>query len=145
MPYALLILGILAGLYGLYMFFLNATPKQTVTMATTVITGALALALLLLALTGRLPLAIAILAALWPIGLSVWKSSRKRRPAATPGAKPMSRAEALDILGLPEPASAEDINDAYKRLMMKLHPDQQGSEWMAAKLNEARDFLIGKP
>jgi hypothetical protein len=142
MPYALLILGILAGLYGLYMFFLNATPKQTVTMAVTVMTGVLALALLLLALTGRLPVAIGILAALWPIGLSVWKSSRKRRPAAAPAAKPMSRAEALDILGLSEPASAEDINEAYKRLMMKLHPDRQGSEWMAAKLNEARDFLL---
>lgn len=140
MPYALLVLGVLAGLYGLYLFFLNATPKQTVTMVTTVMTGVLALALLLLAVTGRLPVAIGILAALWPIGLSIWRKSRKK--PARKAEKPMGRAEALEILGLSDPASADDINEAYKRLMLKFHPDQQGSDWMAAKLNEARDFLL---
>lgn len=143
MPYLLLVLGVLAGLYGLYTFFMNASPKQAGTMVLTLLTGVLALALLFLAVTGRLPVAIGILVALWPIGLNIWKKSRQKRQKAapTPG-KPMSRAEALDILGLSDPASPDDINEAYKRLMLKLHPDRQGSDWMAAKLNEARDFLL---
>ncbi len=143
MPYLLFALGILAGLYGLYTFFMNATPKQAGTMVATILTGILALALLFLALTGRLPVAIGILAALWPIGFSIWKKSRqKQQKTVHPAEKPMSRAEALEILGLSDPVGADDINEAYKRLMLKFHPDQQGSDWMAAKLNEARDFLL---
>lgn len=54
----------------------------------------------------------------------------------------MTRKDALDILGLKEDASAEDIKAAYKKLMKKVHPDQEGSEWMAAKLNQAKDLLL---
>ena len=31
-----------------------------------------------------------------------------------------------------------------KRLMKKVHPDTQGSEWMASKLNDAKDYLLKK-
>ena len=55
---------------------------------------------------------------------------------------PMSRAEALDILGLQEGANADDIDEAYKALIMKNHPDQGGTDWLAARLNEARDTLL---
>ncbi|MGZ9109402.1 MAG: DnaJ domain-containing protein [Micavibrio sp.] len=140
MPYALLALGLLLGIYGLYRFFLNATPKQAGTLILSLGTGVLLIALLLLTLTGRLPAALAILIALWPLGISLW--NRRKRPAQPAATKPMTRAEALQILGLTEGASRDDIQDAYKRLMMKAHPDQQGSEWMATKLNEARDFLL---
>lgn len=140
MPYLFLALGVIIGLYGLYRFFLIATPKQVTTMIVTVITGALALALFLLAVTGRLPLALAALSALWPIGITLY---RRHKAAAPPGpAAPMTREEALKILGLNGDASTQDIHDAYKRLMMKIHPDQQGSAWMATKLNAARDFLL---
>jgi DnaJ family protein C protein 19 len=140
MPYALLALGLLLGIYGLYRFFLNATPKQAGTLILSLGTGTLLIALLLLTLTGRLPAALAILIALWPLGISLW--NRRKRPASPKADKPMTRAEALQILGLTEGASKDDIQEAYKRLMMKAHPDQQGSEWMATKLNEARDFLL---
>ena len=56
--------------------------------------------------------------------------------------QPMSRTEALDILGLDDPVTPEDIKEAYKKLMKKVHPDQEGSSWMATKLNEARDKLL---
>lgn len=140
MPYVLLAIGVIAGLYGLYQFFLNATPKQVTTMVVTVTTGVLALALFLLAVTGRLPLALAALSALWPIGVGLYRRRKMTQAATTP--KPMTRAEALNILGLSEDAGESDIQEAYKRLMMKVHPDQQGSEWMASKLNAARDYLL---
>jgi curved DNA-binding protein CbpA len=54
----------------------------------------------------------------------------------------MGRAEALDILGLQEGASAEEIEAAYKALIVKNHPDQGGTDWLAARLNEARDILL---
>ena len=141
MPYILLAIGVMIGLYGLYQFFLSATPKQVTTMMVTVVTGALALALFLLAVSGRLPLALAALSALWPIGVGLYRR-RQTTPAAAPAARPMTRAEALNILGLSEGAGESDIQEAYKRLMMKVHPDQQGSEWMASKLNAARDYLL---
>nr|WP_242480403.1 DnaJ domain-containing protein [Rhodovibrio sodomensis] len=55
----------------------------------------------------------------------------------------MSRAEALEILGLPEGASREEVQRAYRSLIKKLHPDTGGSDWFAAKLNEAKRVLIG--
>ncbi len=55
-----------------------------------------------------------------------------------------SRRDALDILELDDSASAEDIRAAHRRLMKKYHPDHGGSAYMAAKLNEAKEFLLGK-
>ncbi|MFC3050714.1 DnaJ domain-containing protein [Kordiimonas pumila] len=54
----------------------------------------------------------------------------------------MSRREALDILGLDEGVTNAEVNSAYRRLMSKYHPDKGGSDWMAAKLSEARKVLL---
>jgi hypothetical protein len=55
----------------------------------------------------------------------------------------MSIEEARQILGVQAGASAEDIRKSHKALMMKLHPDQDGgSNYLASKINQARDTLL---
>ena len=53
----------------------------------------------------------------------------------------MDAEEALRILGLQAGATTQDINDAYKRLISKIHPDQGGTDYLAAKINLARETL----
>jgi DnaJ homolog subfamily C member 19 len=55
----------------------------------------------------------------------------------------MDRTQALAVLGLPETASDADITAAHRRLITGLHPDQGGSDFLAAQINEARDVLLG--
>jgi hypothetical protein len=54
----------------------------------------------------------------------------------------MTAEEAYQILGLQSGASAEDIGRAYHALMKRLHPDQGGSTYLAARVNEAKDVLL---
>jgi hypothetical protein len=54
----------------------------------------------------------------------------------------MSEAEAREILGVGETASREDIDAAYRKAMLRAHPDQGGSDWLAARVNQARDTLL---
>ena len=53
----------------------------------------------------------------------------------------LSEAEARAILGVGPTASPEDINAAWRRLMARAHPDQGGTEGLAARVNAARDRL----
>jgi DnaJ-domain-containing protein 1 len=62
--------------------------------------------------------------------------------APRPGASPMGREEALAVLGLHDDASPDQVRAAYLRLMRVAHPDRGGSDWLAARLNEARDTLL---
>lgn len=68
-----------------------------------------------------------------------WTGTDKAKQAST-GA--MSRDEALSVLGLRAGATSEDIKNAHRRLMKDFHPDRGGSDYLAAKINQAKDILL---
>lgn len=56
----------------------------------------------------------------------------------------MTKQRALEVLGLEESASSEDVIQAHRRLIQRLHPDRGGSSFLAATLNEAKKILLGE-
>ena len=61
-----------------------------------------------------------------------------------PGTNRMSCEEAAEVLGIEPNADREAVLAAHRRLMQKLHPDRGGTDYLAARLNEARDRLLGE-
>ena len=129
-----------------------------VTLAALALVGALGL----LAATGRLHWLAALGAALLPFlrrafGLlrylpflgQLYAAYRRRQGGAgaggagSPSAEAMTRAQALGVLGLAGNPSRQEIIDAHRRLMAKMHPDKGGSNYLAQQLNEAKRVLLG--
>jgi hypothetical protein len=143
-------LGIALLLVGLLLIALvtQVTARTLKLTALAIVFIAAATALLIFAIAGRYGLAAPAGAlALW--GMRAYLLARQIRAGAQPTArnaaqrgKTMGRAEALEILGLQEGATPDEIEAAYKALIVKNHPDQGGTDWLAARLNEARDILL---
>lgn len=72
-----------------------------------------------------------------------FKSDAASGAGSAPGASAMSEEEAYQVLGLSPGASAAEIRTAHHRLMKLVHPDQGGSTFLAAKINQAKDKLLG--
>jgi hypothetical protein len=68
--------------------------------------------------------------------------TREQEPPSHRGKVRMSRDEALRVLGLKAEASNEDIKSAHRRLLKDYHPDKGGTDYIAAKINEAKDVLL---
>ena len=106
-----------------------------------------------LALSGALlaaklwPLAFMVLvAAVGVAAIEAWRGNQSGLDETPPSrkvpARTMSEDEARSVLGLKATASAEEIRSAHRKLIAQLHPDKGGTDYLAAKINEARDYLL---
>ena len=68
---------------------------------------------------------------------------KHRGPPPGPSQQGMSENEARAVLGVGPDATREEIVTAHRRLIQRLHPDRGGSDYLAAKLNTAKDLLLG--
>jgi hypothetical protein len=117
----------------------------------------LALLTVALAITGRVAFAILTASGAWYLlfgspppwqrtsyGPGGSAGSQNRSRSSPPKAGAMTRMEALKVLGLEEGASEQDIRAAHRRLILQTHPDKGGTNYLAAKINEAKDVLLGR-
>jgi DnaJ-domain-containing protein 1 len=74
-----------------------------------------------------------------PAWRDTWKGTDKARQS---NSGTMSRDEALAVLGLKAGSTNDDIRNAHRRLMKDFHPDRGGSDYLAAKINQAKDILL---
>jgi len=137
-------------------------PRASRTTVITIAAAVLVVGLALLAASGRLHWLAAVGAALAPFlrrGLGLLRYVpllgsllRKARAGAQSGpgsggqraasGEAMTRARALEILGLTGNPSPDEIQAAHRRLIQKLHPDRGGSTYLAQQLNDAKACLL---
>lgn len=82
---------------------------------------------------------------LMPMLFRYWQAREPAQPTenAQPSHINRERTEAYRVLGLAPGASKEAIKAAHRRLMQRVHPDHGGSDELAARVNRAKDLLLG--
>lgn len=105
--------------------------------------------------------AVLLAARLWPLAFMVllaavavtaieqWRArtiqmEENANPPAPTTRKAMTVEEAASILGVSIDADAEAVRAAHRKLIGQIHPDKGGTDYLAAKINEARDFLLDR-
>ena len=77
-----------------------------------------------------------------------WREHAQSNGDPGTGARPQSGAmteqEAYEVLGLQPGASLDEVRKAHRTLMKKLHPDQGGSTYLAARVNQAKEILLSR-
>ena len=153
MPRVILLLAIAAVIYILYRRAQAASPEQRKAEYIKLGLGVAVVLVIGLTVTGRMHwigaaitgLLVGVrqllptLVKLFPMLASMRNSKNDANPPAEGGK--MTSAEALAVLGLEEGANEEDIISAHRKMMQKIHPDRGGSDYLAAKLNQAKDTL----
>lgn len=66
----------------------------------------------------------------------------ERQSGPAQPSRPMDAREAREVLGVSDSAAPEEIKAAHHRLLKAVHPDQGGSNYLAARINEAKDVLL---
>jgi hypothetical protein len=135
--------------------FIRANPRQLATGFRRSAGFLLAVAAVALVMTGRLSIAILCMGGAWVLlfgtvppwhrpdfGASTAGGAGGRQRAEPPRQSTMSRSEALRVLGLETGASEADIRAAHRRLIQQTHPDKGGTNYLASKINEAKDVLL---
>ncbi|HEX6374259.1 MAG TPA: molecular chaperone DnaJ [Allosphingosinicella sp.] len=84
---------------------------------------------------GRLILGAALMA-----GALLWAAWRRQRPST----RPMPAEDARRLLGVGEGATLQEIREAHRRLISRVHPDAGGSAELAHRVNAARDTLLAE-
>jgi len=77
-------------------------------------------------------------------GAAGGEGEKRSRTWGRSAASGLTREDALKILGLEPGATREQIKEAHRRLMRAYHPDMGGSDYLAARINEAKDLLLGE-
>lgn len=154
MPLALAI-GLPIAAWLLYRWLKKAHPQHAAKIMAGLGAGLLFAFGIFLVLTGKLAGLAAVGAGVWLWvqralkAHAVWKTFRGMAGGGTAAPQPpapptgaMSVDEARQILGVGPDADAAAIKAAHRRLMEANHPDRGGSNWIAARLNQARDRLL---
>ena len=127
--------------------YLNKQPEKFNDMFAKVLAVALGVMAFFILVKGNIPVAVVLATgAVLSWQGSLWSYLRSK--AGDPGAvqnhavEAMTIKEALEILELSGTPTDEEIKAAHHRLMKKIHPDQGGSGYFAAKLNQAKELLL---
>ena len=140
----LLLSGLLLVLYLLIRQAAHADPVRRVQLLRWV-AAAMVTVLLLLVMRGGTAVAVSLLLVCLPVLLRYWQTLSRPSPVrgARNEAADIDREEAYEILGLQPGATKEEIKAAHRRLMQHVHPDHGGSDYLAVRVNRAKDLLLG--